>query len=891
MPRFGLVPLALMLLFGFAGRAEAQPANSKAPDTAAMDSLKAALGQFERPHLPTAADSAALRRWADSVRAKGRSLRNRSPAEARAYFQQGLQASRTLADSLRIGVAIREVGITHLVQSQYEDALPYFQNALHIHRQIGNRKGVARALNNIGLVHRNQSRYEEALDQYRESLQIERDLGNPRGVARTLNNIGLLHKNQGQYGEALSRYQEALEISRGTGNRPRVAQRLHNIGSVHRNQGQYGKALDRYQDALQIMRDLGNRRGVGIILNGIGLAHEEAGRLEEALVQYSEALEIFRNLEIREGISVALGNTGNIYKKQGQHEEALANYRRSIEIDREIGDQRGIAKTLISIGSTYLEKDHLQVATDTLAEAVRRAEQLRLNATSPSARRSLLSTQIEAYQTLTTAHVRLGRPDSALRAVEQARARLLADRLAGTAAGDTAFALPSVAALRRTIGPDEAALLYANAESNWPLTVLAVTRDTTVARELPDSSVRARIEREYPTLLNRLRREKGPLTAALGPRTSSGQGGTPSLAEIIRLYRYYLTRGQTDTSIQKDLSQRLHGLLLEPIDAIADKRELIAVPGGALGYLPLETLRDSTGTYLTERKHVRYAQSLTVRGQLRERDYPKRTRPLLALGGATYAPDETTGEEGVIAEARRGTTRVGSSEHASTIFRDASRRMKQGKSPRPTYQQLGYGQWTDLPETEPEVQQLGKIVGKEATVLTGAGVSEDSVRTLDEQERLRAYRRLHFATHGVAVPETPALSALVLSQVEVSDSLASEDGYLTMEEIADLDLRADVAVLSACQTGLGKVVAGEGVVSLSHAFLRAGANATLVSQWKVLDESTRQFMMGVYERAETKNTSFAEAVTETRRAFIAGEYGQKNTDPLRWAPFVYYGRE
>jgi hypothetical protein len=116
----------------------------------------------------------------------------------------------------------------------------------------------------------------------------------------------------------------------------------------------------------------------------------------------------------------------------------------------------------------HLETGRLSAATDTLSEATRRAEQLRLSATSPDARRSLLSTQIDAYQALTTAHLRSGRPDSALRSVEQARARLLADRLADTATGDTAFALPSVGELRRTVGPDEAALLYAGVESEGP---------------------------------------------------------------------------------------------------------------------------------------------------------------------------------------------------------------------------------------------------------------------------------------------------------------------------------------------------------------------------------------------------------------------------------------
>jgi CHAT domain-containing protein len=143
----------------------------------------------------------------------------------------------------------------------------------------------------------------------------------------------------------------------------------------------------------------------------------------------------------------------------------------------------------------------------------------------------------------------------------------------------------------------------------------------------------------------------------------------------------------------------------------------------------------------------------------------------------------------------------------------------------------------------------------------------------------------------VAVAEAPDLSALVLSRAGASDSTADDDGFLTMHEIDDLRIQSDVTVLSACQSGLGPVVAGEGVVGLSHAFLRAGSRATLVSQWAVLDRSTRQFMTAVYRYARGSDRSFAEAVTQVKRDFIAGHHGAANRDPLRWAPFVYYGHE
>jgi CHAT domain-containing protein len=243
-----------------------------------------------------------------------------------------------------------------------------------------------------------------------------------------------------------------------------------------------------------------------------------------------------------------------------------------------------------------------------------------------------------------------------------------------------------------------------------------------------------------------------------------------------------------------------------------------------------------------------------------------------------------------LAEARRSRAGTRSDSEAAALYRSAERRLEAGRSPESAYAELGYRRWPSLFGTRLEVRKLKQALGPGAALLTGAEASEKRVRRMSASGKLAAYRQVHFATHGIAVPEAPSLSALVLSQEGVSDSLAARDGYLTMREIADLKMEADVAVLSACRTGLGQIVAGEGVVSLSHAFLRAGANATLVSQWRVLDWSTQQFMARVYRRAAA-GAGFAEAVTAVKRSFIAGEFGERNADPLRWAPFVYYGRE
>ncbi len=853
--------------------------------------------------------------------------------EAIDHHREALRISRAIEDSSKTMRVLNNVGLVYRAQGRYEHALDRFREALTLSRELGDSTGIAFNLTNIGTIHGQRGEYRKALENYREALPLLRQTGNRRGAANTLSNMGQAYQSLGQYEDALSAHREALQMNRQLGARSGLAGGFKEIGLIYKEQGRYDRALSHYRDALEIYRDLEMQGQIAALLNRRGNVALQMERHEEALQHYREALEINRELDARAAVASNLNNVGLVYKNQGRLQDALETYREALAINRETGDRSSAAANLNNIGAVYrkqnrpddarqvlsealrlnqetgrrasmvenlqqfgkieLAQNRPRAAVDTLAKTVRLTEAIRRNATSMDARRSLLATQIGAYRFLTTAHLRLDQPDSALRSVEQARARLLTHRLADESGNDSSLVVPSTERLRRTLAPEETALLYARPQSG--LTALVVARDSTTAHPLPDSSVRAQIGRAYDEQLRRLRQTEGPITAALQDRELASTKGLPSLAEILRLYRASLTRTGSGGEMREDLARRLHTLLVAPVEqAVAEASGLIVVPTGALGYLPFETLRDSAGTYLVEHAHVRYAQSLTVLRQLQRRDYESegpRRKPLLALGGAAYEANRQMGGDALVAEGTDGLQSIATEERASSLLRSAEQRLEQNRSPRRAYVQLGYRQWTNLPDTKEEVGQLEDVTGPSTTAVTGASATEDTIRAMSERGALADYRYVHFATHGVAVPEAPALSALVLSQVGASDSLAAKDGYLNMREIADLEMQADVAVLSACQTGLGKVVAGEGVVSLSHAFLRAGANATLVSQWKVLDESTRQFMTAVYKRAKTEDTSFAEAVTEAKRAFITGEYGEKNTDPLRWAPFVYYGRE
>lgn len=156
---------------------------------------------------------------------------------------------------------------------------------------------------------------------------------------------------------------------------------------------------------------------------------------------------------------------------------------------------------------------------------------------------------------------------------------------------------------------------------------------------------------------------------------------------------------------------------------------------------------------------------------------------------------------------------------------------------------------------------------------------------MNKSGELKNYRILHFATHGTVVTEIPELSALVLS-LNV-DTL--NDGYLRMREIAELDIQAEFLNLSACETELGRIYGGEGVVGLTQSWLIAGAKGLSVSLWQVDDTATKEFMISMYKKALEKNIPFDKAIYKTKMEFISGKFDEQNKEPYFWTPFVYYG--
>ena len=186
-----------------------------------------------------------------------------------------------------------------------------------------------------------------------------------------------------------------------------------------------------------------------------------------------------------------------------------------------------------------------------------------------------------------------------------------------------------------------------------------------------------------------------------------------------------------------------------------------------------------------------------------------------------------------------------------------------------------------LPQAEQEVKRIGEIYGaEESTILIGNAAREETFKATAAN-----YRVLHFATHGVLDNANPLYSRLLLAT-----DRESEDGFLEAREIMKLDLHADLAVLSACQTARGQVGSGEGLIGMSWALFIAGTSTTVASQWKVDSASTARLMIDFHRNLQSEKAPLRTGTAEAlRKAAIKLMADPKYRHPFFWSGFVVVG--
>jgi CHAT domain-containing protein/Tfp pilus assembly protein PilF len=862
-----------------------------------------------------------------------------APAEgdlAEALARTNREAERTTLleeekELLMVGLvrALTSKGNRFFSQGDYQQALDVYRLAHSIADQIGDQDGIARVLNNIGIIHYRQGEYAQALERYQQSLAMSKSLEDQAGIARALINIGTVHSEQGNYAQALMHYQKSLAMKGALGEKAEIYV-LHNVGNIYSEQGNYAQALEYYRKTLAISEALDDKAAKATALNNIGVVHYRQGSYSQALEYYQKSWAVKRAQEDRGGMASALGNIGNVHRKQGNYAQALMHYEQSLTMSESLGDNAGKARALYNIGDVYRIQGRYAQALEFAERAADLARQIGLSEAlwqarlmagvayralnQPDQARLALEESIATVETL-RAQVAGGEQEQqrffedkvspyhamvellitqknmaeALAYAERARARVLLDVLHSGRINITK------------------AMTSQEQEQELKLNNLLISLNAQLYREnlrpQPDSARQAELKSQlqkarldfeafqtnlyavHPELKTQ-RGEAQPLkieeASALLPDAKT------ALLEFVvadeKTYLFVLTKQGEDKQAtaavkvypleieQNDLTDRverfrrmistqdirfvkpareLYDLLLRPAaDQLRGKTRLVIVPDGPLWELPFQALRTPQDRYLIEDHTVFYVPSLTVlREMINSRS--KEAKPfvaptLLALGNPALGKE--------------------------TVARVKAVMMGERLDP--------------LPEAERQVQALERIFGPgRSKICVGAEAREERFKS-----EAGSYRILHLATHGILDDCSPMYSHLLLAQNEEG---GKEDGQLEAWELMKMDLKADLAVLSACETARGRVGKGEGMIGLTWALFVSGVPTTVVSQWKVRSDSTAELMVEFHRQfkagleGSSTRTSAAEALREAALRLM--QDGKKYRHPFHWAGFVVVG--
>lgn len=344
---------------------------------------------------------------------------------------------------------------------------------------------------------------------------------------------------------------------------------------------------------------------------------------------------------------------------------------------------------------------------------------------------------------------------------------------------------------------------------------------------------------------------------------------------------------KSEVTFEKERNELYEHLIKPVLPYIKNSKDLLIVPDGNLSFLPFDMLRESSESADIGKKFsISLSPSVSV--SMIADKIKSSSKDVLAFYGAWY--DKSLTEEEHTQTLRgngtrgidRGITTVDS--QTSSLPEEDLRKLIENEGSAVYFEQKKLN-WHDLPGTVVEVEKLKETVFTNANTVSQKKASEAILKELSKNEELSKYGILHFACHGYFDSDLSEMSSVLFSEVsEKLSDISSEDGYLTVGEASTLNLSAQIVCLSACQTGLGQIQKGEGMIGLSRAFMVAGAKNVGATLWCVDDEATAEFMARMYKKVK-RGMPYAEAYRKVKNEFRnSDEYSH----PYYWAAFVLY---
>ncbi|MEZ5427708.1 MAG: CHAT domain-containing tetratricopeptide repeat protein [Pyrinomonadaceae bacterium] len=789
-------------------------------------------------------------------------------------------------------------------------------------QELGNPRGLALTRIAAGHLNSNIDRKQSALKYYQLADRNFPEDMDFIELARLSNGIGLIYEDFGEWDLSLQYRRKAFDLFKKDDYPRGQLATLPSLVKLSYLTGDEKGAVDYYSETERLSKKLNDQFYLAVTKQQVGDFYFERKEDEKAVRYYRETLEVLKKFNSKNDFALIQNNLGTIYIRQNKLGEARRFYEVSLEITREVEDKFNEAATLYNLAELDLLEGRFENALEEARQSIAITEDLASETLNSKLTGTYFSGVYDRYELyinlLMKMHRRFPEKDYALRALqasERSRSRSMLEELRLAEADFFRDADPQIVRREQEIRNS------LNLKSN-KLTELLIA-------EAPRSET-DKLSAEINELTDRLEatkaelKQKSPIYSAIKnppdfdvrefqekvledgtlflefafgreesflwvigkkefdvyglPGRENLEGRIEKLRQLlisreklpeedISGYQARLKANDEEYDRQAQiLSDQLFGQIR---DKLPEKR-LVFVTDGKLQLLPIAALpfpqaEGETGEKepLLLTNEIVYEPSASTLSLLRsgpKAEASASRKDLLVFADPIFSPEDAR-----LAGVRAAET--GKDQVAD--LRDNLRSMASLRSLR------------RLTASEKESNSIIESVGRQnATLFEGFSANRKAFLS----NNLTDYKVLHFAAHGFLNEERPELSGIVLSQLDPQGNKI--DGFIRLQDIYGLNLSADLVVLSACDTGIGKEVRGEGVLSLDNGFLQSGARSVISSRWKVDDQATFELMRGFYEEMTGRGATASEAL---RRAQIRMRENPRYRSPFYWAAFTLQG--
>jgi len=830
---------------------------------------------------------------------------------------------------------------------RYTKALEYSQSAGNAYKKANQQNRTPEVMNARGLIYLKMNDFDQAEVTFINASKLNASFNNPLLDSEITNNLGGLYKSKGDLEKARKQLMKTADLQKKLGFDSLLALTFNNIGSVYLEEEKYDEALDFLRQSRTFSEKFNLKKELAISWNNEGILYFKQEKFEEAEKGFNEAVRLQRELELRIDLSRTLNNLSIIASSRKDLKLALDLVQEAVtslslqELDSNSFYPNPDLKSILApdLMKDFLQNkgaflrdlagqtedkeqqvNYLEASYKSLALSIELIESLRAQIKGEESQQMLMQTNINIFQQLIAILYELGNKapgkgfhEKAFYYGEMSRARSFLDQLQEQVA-KSALQLPKEIREKEEILKNQIATLDKNIFVE--LTKPQDERDEKKIEEwqiqktefqLAYRQYTKELEEKFPAFANlkypkvydveivqqELLDEKTQILGYfLGEDVSYGwrisqkkfaMVALPPNADIDHLIRKYrktlvnplVYEDPEDDEMIIDSSQshiaiglQIFRKVLEPLlkDTEESITQLVLVPDGVLYYLPFETTvvqihpqtdkRFPKGReYLLHRYSIHYTPSVSVLGMIytqvkaRDPELMAKRKTFVGFGDPEYKPAEENEED---------------------------------FDYNPTLQQQGFYELDRLINSKTELEQISSYFPDSNEIFLRESAKESTVKN-----SLSDVRYIHFATHGILDERNPEFSGVIMNLVQADKP---EDGFLQASEIFDLKLNSDLVVLSACETGLGKVIKGEGMVGLTRSFLFAGTPSIVVSLWTVGDESTSKLMIYLY-RFLGEGMPKDEALRKARITLMNEKDEDEFLfpDPFFWGPFILNG--